>query len=197
MKKRLGDVLIDCRLITEDDLMMALKMQRELKMRLGETLIAMELVTMDDIIWALGDQLNISYIHLNDNIVDFQFASLFDSDKLLQYSFLPIFKVGDTVTLVMSDPLDYDAIAAIKEIVGDQIVISVSMPDEIEHYIDKIYSISSPSEGNTFYGVIKNVLKNEVVVEIETYGFLKIPKDRVQLKLRPGKKIKFKLQEVK
>lgn len=197
MKKRLGDVLIDCKLITNEDLMNALKKQKELNMRLGETLIAMNLVTMDDIIWALGDQLNISYIHLNDNIIDFQFASLFDPDDLLKYSFLPIFKVGDTVTLVMSDPLDYDAIAAIKGIVGEQIVISVSMPEEIEYYIGKIYSSSSPEEGNVFYGTIKNVLKTEVVVEIETYGFLKIPKDRIHLKLRPGKKIKIQLHEVK
>ncbi len=67
-KKRLGDILIDCNLITEEQLKQALTFQRDRGMKLGEALSEMGLVTEDDIIWALGNQLNISFIHLNPDI---------------------------------------------------------------------------------------------------------------------------------
>jgi type IV pilus assembly protein PilB len=197
MKKRLGDILIDCGLIEEQDLLQALQKQKEEKKRLGEVLIEMGLVTMDDIIWALGDQLNISYIHLNDEIVDIDFASSFSSEFLRQHLFLPIFKVGDRITVVMADPLDYSAQEEIKKELGENVVIALSLPEEIEKYIDELYgkhakkenSLSFANKGGAFCGEIKNVLKNEVVIEVENFGFLKIAKDRIDFLPRVGKKV--------
>lgn len=61
-KKRLGDLLIDCNFITDEQLSQALSYQKQRGLKLGEALIEMELVTEDDIIWAIGNQLNISQI---------------------------------------------------------------------------------------------------------------------------------------
>ena len=64
--KRLGDVLIDAGLITEDQLGHALKQQKETKRRLGDELIAEGVITEAGLIEALQDRkstrLNSSHI---------------------------------------------------------------------------------------------------------------------------------------
>ena len=55
--KRLGDVLIDAGLITEDQLGHALKQQKETKRRLGDELIAEGVITEAGLIEALQMQL--------------------------------------------------------------------------------------------------------------------------------------------
>ena len=86
-KKRLGDILIDCNLITEDQLKEALSFQREHGLKLGEALSQMGLVTEDDIIWALGNQLNISFVHLSPDIVNPEITKLIASDFAREYRY--------------------------------------------------------------------------------------------------------------
>ena len=57
--KRLGDVLIDAGLITEDQLGHALKQQKETKRRLGDELIAEGVITEAGLIEALQMQLGV------------------------------------------------------------------------------------------------------------------------------------------
>ena len=67
--KRLGDVLIDAGLITEDQLGHALKQQKETKRRLGDELIAEGVITEAGLIEALQMQLGVelSLIHISSS----------------------------------------------------------------------------------------------------------------------------------
>lgn len=138
-KRRLGDVLIDCNLITDEQLGTALKAQKKAGTRLGQALIDLKYVTNDDIIWALGDQLNISYIHLTDELIDFDVARSFPEKLIRNHNFLPIFKLGNELTIVMADPLDGDALNVIESLTELDIKIAISASDEINLSIDKIF----------------------------------------------------------
>ena len=63
--KRLGDVLIDAGLITEDQLGHALKQQKETKRRLGDELIAEGVITEAGLIEALQMQLGVEFVDLS------------------------------------------------------------------------------------------------------------------------------------
>ena len=52
-RKRLGDLLVEASIITEDQLMEALKEQRKTGLRLGDQLIALKLVNEQQIIEVL------------------------------------------------------------------------------------------------------------------------------------------------
>jgi type IV pilus assembly protein PilB len=147
-KRRLGDVLIDCNLITDKQLSEALKEQKKAGIRLGQALIDLKFVTNDDIIWALGDQLNISYIHLTDQLIDFEMARSFPEKLIRNHHFLPIFKLGNELTIVMADPLDGDALNVIESLTELDIKIAISASDEINSYIDKIFGSNVDNENS-------------------------------------------------
>lgn len=150
-RKRLGDVLIECKLITPEQLDAALKEQKESKLRLGELLIKNKLVTQEDIIWALGDQLNISYVHLTDDLVNPQIVKSFPEEQMRTYRFIPIFKMGRELTVVMADPLDIDALNVLESLTSDEINISIGAEKEINDFLDKIFGkkLAEPAQAET------------------------------------------------
>ncbi len=58
LKKRLGDLLVDEKLISESQLNNALKEQRNLGLKLGATLIHLGYISEDQLITFLAQQLN-------------------------------------------------------------------------------------------------------------------------------------------
>ena len=63
-KQRLGDMLVQANIITQEQLEKALVEQREKKERLGKTLTRLGFVTEETILNFLGSQMNIPYIDL-------------------------------------------------------------------------------------------------------------------------------------
>ncbi len=124
-KKRLGDILIDCNLITAEQLKQALNYQREKGLKLGAALIEQNLVTEDDIIWALGNQLNISFIHLNPEIVDRSLVRTISPEFAREHRMIPLYQTGRQLSICMVDPLETEAIDVVAN--KSQLDISVSI----------------------------------------------------------------------
>lgn len=138
-KKRLGDILIDCNLINEDQLKEALSFQREHGLKLGEALSQMGLVTEDDIIWALGNQLNISFIHLSPEIVNPEVIKLISADFARDYRLMPLYKSGADFSVCMVDPLDSRPIEYIEGKFGAQVSISICTAFDFEQTFNAVY----------------------------------------------------------
>lgn len=139
-KKRLGDILIDCSLITEDQLKQALSFQRERGLKLGEALAELSLVTEDDIIWALGNQLNISFIHLNPDIVDSEVVRMVTSDFAREHRLMPLYKAGNQFNVCMVDPLDSRPIEYLEGKYGVSVSVSICTLFDFEQTYSVIYA---------------------------------------------------------
>ncbi len=138
-KKRLGDILIDCNLITEEQLKQALTFQRDKGVKLGEALSEMGLVTEDDIIWALGNQLNISFIHLNPDIVDNEVVKMITPEFARDHKLMPLYKAGNQLSVCMVDPLDSRPIEYLEGKYGVQISVSICTIFDFEQTFSAIY----------------------------------------------------------
>jgi type IV pilus assembly protein PilB len=138
-KKRLGDILIDCNLISEDQLKRALGYQRENGLKLGEALIKLELVTEDDIIWALGNQLNISFIHLNPQIVDPIVVKMISAEFAREHRVIPLYKSGNQLSICMVDPLESDAIEYIASTTRLDVSVSICTQFDFEQTFAAVY----------------------------------------------------------
>lgn len=138
-KKRLGDILIDCNLISDEQLKQALTFQRDRGMKLGEALIEMALVTEDDIIWALGNQLNISFIHLNPDIVDAEVSKLITPEFARDHKLMPLYKAGNQFSVCMVDPLDSKPIEFLEGKFGVEISVSICTAFDFEQTYSAIY----------------------------------------------------------
>ena len=69
IKKRLGDTLVDEKIITEDELKKALEKQSTTHKKLGETLVDMGYVSSEEIVRILGEQMGIPYVSLERLVI--------------------------------------------------------------------------------------------------------------------------------
>ena len=107
--KRLGDLLIDAGLITEDQLVSALKSQRESHRRLGDELIAKGVITETELIEALCQQLGIDYIDLTNVILPAELTQVVPKNLARKYDMVPVRATRDEVFIAMGDPMNFIA----------------------------------------------------------------------------------------
>ena len=138
-KKRLGDILVDCNLISDEQLKQALTFQRDKGIKLGEALAEMGLVTEDDIIWALGNQLNISFIHLNADIVDGEVLKMVTPEFSRDHKLMPLYKAGNQLSVCMVDPLDSRPIEYLEGKFGVQLSVSICTAFDFDQTFSAVY----------------------------------------------------------
>ncbi|MDD4897054.1 MAG: hypothetical protein PHS21_09940 [Atribacterota bacterium] len=113
-KKRLGEILLDYGLISQEELEMVLKEQKIRNKRVGEILIELHLVTQDQINWILSKQLDIPYVQIETNQLDLDLLKKFPAFLIKNYNIIPLIEMNDTLVVAMSDPTDEEAIQKIK-----------------------------------------------------------------------------------
>ena len=137
--KRLGDVLIDAGLITEDQLGHALKQQKETKRRLGDELIAEDVITEAGLIEALQMQLGVEFIDLSAIDLDPDMSRVISKNVARQYNVVPVRTTPEEVYLAMSDPLNFMAIEAVKNATRKRVVPMVATQDSLMRAIMTLY----------------------------------------------------------
>jgi type IV pilus assembly protein PilB len=112
-KKRLGDMLVDAKLITGDQLGEALKYGRENSKKLGESLIELRFIEEKELLAELAKQLNLEQVHLIGIDIPSELIGLVNVSVLRKNLMIPYAYVKDSITqvkLAMADPMDMRAI---------------------------------------------------------------------------------------
>lgn len=143
-KKRLGDLLVEAEVITEEQLGSALEAQKSEQKgkKLGNVLIELGFTTEQDIKKALQEQLGIEGIDLSSIRIPEEITHLMDESVLRKYSLIPFAfseKNPNILKVAMSDPLDIRAMDDISIITGFQIERCVTISSDIAAAIDRYY----------------------------------------------------------
>ena len=137
--KRLGDILVDANVITEDQLQYALKVQKTTGKKLGEVLTDEDIVTEEEIIQVLAFQLGIPHMDIKKFFISPEVPKLIDEKLARRHNIIPIAKSEDTITLAMSDPLNIFAIDDVNMMTGLEVKPVISVKEDIESAIDSYY----------------------------------------------------------
>lgn len=116
---------------------------------IGQALINSGVITEDTILKFLEAKLHIPYVNLDDYTLDpkcLKYISISDAKK---YRIIPLFKIEDTLTVAMADPLDLFAIDKIIETAECSIEPVISSEAAIRKKIDEYYK-SDVSVGEIF-----------------------------------------------
>ena len=138
-KGSLGAILAACNIINEDDVTAALEEQGRSGARFGEALITLGIVTQEDIDWALSNQLDLPYIRLKFDMIDPDAVRLVPAATARKFNLIPLIKAGGELNIAISDPLNKAAIAAVEQLSGCQVNISVALIREIREMIEACY----------------------------------------------------------
>ena len=141
-RKRMGDMLVEERVITDEQLNYALKEQKKRKLKIGETLVDLGFIDELTIVKVLEKQLKVERIQLASIVIDPEILKLVSEQILRKYMVMPFefHKSNPNVLRVaMADPLDIIAIDDIAIITNLKIEPTVATPKEIATAIDKYY----------------------------------------------------------
>lgn len=137
-RKRLGDLLVDAELITEDQLTSALSEQTSSE-KLGDTLLREGYITEQQLIEVLEFQLGIPHINISQYQIDEAIVQLVPKDLAKRHQVMPVRAEDNQLFIAMSDPMDYFAIEELRMITGYQIVPAIATKDALQRTIAKFY----------------------------------------------------------
>jgi type IV pilus assembly protein PilB len=150
MKKKIGDLLIEKGYITREQLDVALKEQLSTGKRLGSILIEKNIITEEQLTATVSERLSIPKITLASMEIHPHVIQRVNVELARRYTLIPIFCIGNTLTIAMADPLNIIAIDQVKYQTGCEIKRTVAAASEIKAAIEKYYSVAdSLNEINT------------------------------------------------
>ncbi|MCF8009769.1 MAG: Flp pilus assembly complex ATPase component TadA [Clostridiales bacterium] len=139
-KLRLGDMLVQAGIITEEQIQEALSRQRSTGKRLGQQLLDDGFITQQDLTRVLEEQLGIESINLRQAAVDHAAARLIPENLARRHVVIPVKAEKGTVLLAMEDPLNQVAIQDVRLLVQKQVKPLLAPRDDIVSGIDKVFS---------------------------------------------------------
>lgn len=162
-KKRIGDMLIDEHVITEEQLLQALPVAKEKKKKIGETLIEMGFTTENEIAKALSVQLGIPRIDLSAITIPEDVLGLVSESVLRKHIMVP-YAYDDVnpniIHVAMSDPMDLLALDDISIITNLQPEPAVATAHDILIALDKYYGDSEAQKMAEVYAAERKELLN-------------------------------------
>jgi general secretion pathway protein E len=144
---RLGEILIERKLITEEDLARALELQAERRGdKLGKILVDLGFVAQREVLSALAEQLQVPVMAIDGPPAVSPETETLSPKFLRQFRCLPMVLHDHTVTLAMADPLDFETRATVSSCTGLTVQPAIAGEQEILDAIDRYYTQGSKDE---------------------------------------------------
>jgi MSHA biogenesis protein MshE len=138
-KVRLGDLLIQQKLISQDQLSFALEQQKRSGRKLGRVLVDNAFVTEEHISEALAKQLNIPYINLKYYNINIEMVRILPESQARRFRAIVLEERKGMLLIGMADPTDLSAFDEITRIVKRDIDIAVVTEGQLLESIDRGY----------------------------------------------------------
>lgn len=117
---------------------------------IGQALINSGVLTEETILKFLEAKLHIPYVNLEDYTLDTKCLKYINYSDARRYRIIPLFKIEDTLTVAMADPLDLFAIDKIIETAECSIEPVISSETSIIKKIEEYYKTDASSVGEIF-----------------------------------------------
>jgi len=162
--ENIDKILLDKEVLSKEKIETAKKEADKRGVTVYESLRDMGLVSEKKMAGLVAEELNLPLVELSDYIMDNDVIKSIPEKAAREYQVIPIFKIGDSLTVAMANPTDIEAIDEIKLRSGcDVIEPVVAVSEEINQAI------------NTHYKATEKV--NEV---IESITRIEEPSERVE-----------------
>ncbi|MBP7633871.1 Flp pilus assembly complex ATPase component TadA [Candidatus Ozemobacteraceae bacterium] len=140
-RKRIGEILIEMRAITPQQLEAALKRQSSVRKMVGEILIEMQSLNEETLFRGLSQQHGIEFVNLDTVDLNRELIRQIPDNLIKTYKFIPLKKEPKSLTIAIYDPTNTKMFDSIKMATGYMFIKWVlAMKTQINHIIsDVIY----------------------------------------------------------
>ncbi len=154
--KRIGDILIEKKLLTPEELTVALKEQKKSGESLGHILGELNFISEKQLMKTLAEQMELPTISLDHYAIDPKAMGLVPEELARRFSLIPLFKLDDTLMVAIADPLDIYALDEVQRKSGYLIDPIVATEADIQRAIDRYYRVT-----DSIKKVVKDLGKGE------------------------------------
>jgi len=138
-KLRLGDLLAERGVITENQLQHALQEQRKLGLKLGHTLIQLGYTSEDQILEVLSDQLGLPVVDLRHFNFQPELVRLLPETLARRYRAIVLDRKGDEILVGMADPTDLFAYDEVVRVLRGDIRLAIVREQDLLSAFDIAY----------------------------------------------------------
>ena len=139
-QKKLGEILISWKMLSDSQLEEALTYAQEHGKRLGEALIELQLVSEEDVTKALATQQDMEYVDLDKNVVSSDALEAVPRDLIRQHQVLPMAYDNGRLKVIVTDPLDLDTPDLLRFRLNCDVECALAPPSKVSTFIDKYLS---------------------------------------------------------
>ncbi|MFA5199614.1 MAG: GspE/PulE family protein [Candidatus Omnitrophota bacterium] len=139
LKENIIEILLKSQHINKTQLDRALSLQKERGVPLRRVLVDEKIVTEDVLLSLFSEQLYLPTLRLGKFRFDEEVVNLIPERMAKLYNTIPLSRIGTTLTVAMSDPLNIFALDDLSNFTGCNIDIVLSPDEEINHAIDTQY----------------------------------------------------------
>ena len=141
--KKLGEMLLECGLLNEEQLKQAIAGHKRNNMKLGQFLVRAGIVSSTQIMDLISTQLNIRKYNPENFPIDMALASLFPVEMAHKYQAVPLSSNNFLLTVAMADPMDIAAMDAIEAYTNTEIEPVICADQELTHLVNVMYGTYS------------------------------------------------------
>lgn len=146
MRKRLGDILQDQGLITEQQLATALEEQLRTGDRLGQALVKLGFVTADQVAEALSEHLNIGRVDFSRRYIAPEVVNLIPATLIASQHVLPLEVEDGYLVVAMADPLNINTIDDLQRLTKKIIKPLIATKEEIDDAFQRTRNIAQSAK---------------------------------------------------
>lgn len=164
--KHLGDILVEAEIISKKTLDRALERQKSEKKRLGVVLEEMGVITEEELVDALSKQFNFKTIkNFVGHAYSQELLDMLPSDFAMKKLVFPLKQKDAMLAVAITDPFDLETMEMLSRITGLQVVPVLATRKEILDAIS-VHYLKSTSDGGEAILIVEDSLPIATVIQM-------------------------------
>ncbi|MCI0499552.1 MAG: GspE/PulE family protein [Planctomycetales bacterium] len=145
-RKHLGEILYKKGYVSKENLINAIKKGKQTNKRLGEVLLEMKLATEDQVYECLAKQFGFEFINLDTVDIPQNVTKLVPEELVRRHKIIPIAANNGELKIVIKDPMDLDTLDMLRFRLNMEIRCCLASPSKIESYLNKSEAVQSEGD---------------------------------------------------
>lgn len=146
-RRRIGGLLLEAGLVTEDQLRDAMEEQKKHGGRLCYNLIRQGSIGADDLLLFLREQFGVAAVNLDHFSIEPAVLDLLPGEFVRSRRVIPLHLLEETLTVAMADPWHREVIEELQEVTGMKIDPLIAPEATLANAIARYYPPGRPGEG--------------------------------------------------
>jgi len=172
--KQLGDILLESRMISEDQLSVALSEQAQVGRSLGRVLVDSGVLSEPQLVAALAAQIGLRFVDLSDTPIDGSAIGRVPGPVCRRHTAVPIGVEDGRLVLAMADPANVFAIDDIRSVSGMDVRPVVATRSDVLAAIERCYraddalddlSLALETEEEDDLSQVKEIIEDAPIVK--------------------------------